>query len=130
MEAEVIVPFTFFAFLAAVILVPIWLKERTKRSAHALISQAIEKGQPLDPALMRQLTDGVKPQQDRARRTLGSGVILLALAGGFVIGAFALEDFTGAVEGGMMVPAAILGALGTAFMLLAIVDYASKKKDQ
>ena len=80
--------------------------------------------------LMRQLTDGVKPQQDRARRTLGSGVILLALAGGFVIGAFALEDFTGAVEGGMMVPAAILGALGTAFMLLAIVDYASKKKDQ
>ena len=70
------------------------------------------------------------PQQDRARRTLGSGVILLALAGGFVIGAFALEDFTGAVEGGMMVPAAILGALGTAFMLLAIVDYASKKKDQ
>ncbi|MFO1017021.1 MAG: DUF6249 domain-containing protein [Hyphomonadaceae bacterium] len=130
MGADVFVPFVFFGFLAAVILVPIWLKERTKRSAHALISQAIEKGQPLDPALMRQLTDGVKPQQDRARRTLGSGVILLALAGGFVIGAFALEDFTGAVEGGMMVPAAILGALGTAFMLLAIVDYASKKKDQ
>lgn len=130
MGADVFVLFVFFGFLAAVILVPIWLKERTKRSAHALISQAIEKGQPLDPALMRQLTDGVKPQQDRARRTLGSGVILLALAGGFVIGAFALEDFTGAVEGGMMVPAAILGALGTAFMLLAIVDYASKKKDQ
>lgn len=130
MGADVFVPFVFFGFLAAVILVPIWLKERTKRSAHALISQAIEKGQPLDPALLRQLTDGVKPQQDRARRTLGSGVILLALAGGFVIGAFALEDFTGAVEGGMMVPAAILGALGTAFMLLAIVDYASKKKDQ
>ncbi len=130
MGADVFVPFVFFGFLAAVILVPIWLKERTKRSAHALISQAIEKGQPLDPALMRQLTDGVKPQQDRARRTLGSGVILLALAGGFVIGAFALEDFTGAVEGGMMVPAAILGALGTAFILLAIVDYAAKKKDQ
>ena len=130
MGADVFVPFVFFGFLAAVILVPIWLKERTKRSAHALISQAIEKGQPLDPALMRQLTDGAKPQQDRARRTLGSGVILLALAGGFVIGAFALEDFTGAVEGGMMVPAAILGALGTAFILLAIVDYAAKKKDQ
>ena len=130
MESDAFVPLVFFVFLGAIILVPIWLKERTKRSAHALISQAIEKGQPLDPALMRQLTDGVKPQQDRARRTLGSGVILLALAGGFVIGAFALEDFTGAVEGAMMVPAAILAALGTALMLLAIVDYASKKKDQ
>ena len=29
-----------------------------------------------------------------------------------------------------MIPAAILGALGTAFILLAIVDYAAKKKDQ
>ncbi len=34
MDAEVFVPFVFFGFLAAVILVPIWLKERTKQSAH------------------------------------------------------------------------------------------------
>lgn len=131
MGADVFVPFTFFIFLAAVILIPIWLRERTKRSAHALISQALERGQPLDPALMRQLTEGsAKPQPDRARRTLGSGVILLALAGGFVIGAFAIDDFTGAVEGAMMVPAAILGALGIAFILLAVVDYAAKRKEQ
>lgn len=131
MGADVFVPFVFFGFLGAVILVPIWLKERTKRSAHALISQALEKGQPLDPALLRQLTESgsVKPPKDRARSTLGSGVVLLALAIGFVIGAFAMEDFTGAVEGGMMVPAAILGALGFAFILLAIVDYSAKKKE-
>ena len=129
MGAEILVPFTFFAFLAAVILVPVWLKERTKRSAHALISQALEKGQTLDPALMSQLTEGAKAPQDRARRTLGSGIILLALSGAFVIGAFAVEDFNG-VEGGMMVPAAILGALGVAFTLLAIIDYAAKKKEQ
>ena len=131
MGVEFLIPFTFFVFLAAVILVPIWLKERTKRSAHALISQALEKGQTLDPMLMRQLTEGsIKPQQDRARRTLGSGVVLLALAFGFVIAAFAVEDFTGATEGAFMVPAAILGALGVAFTLLAIIDYAAKKKEQ
>lgn len=129
MDAEIFVPFTFFGFLAAVILVPIWLKERTKRSAHALISQALERGQQLDPALLRQLTEGNKPVRDRARSTLGAGVILLALAGGFVIGAFAVNDFSGSVEGGMLVPAAILGALGIAFTLLAIIDYASKKKE-
>ncbi|MBY0566748.1 MAG: hypothetical protein K2P70_05520 [Hyphomonadaceae bacterium] len=128
MGADVFVPFVFFGFLAAVILVPIWLKERTKQSAHQLLSQALEKGQQLDPALMRQLTEGQKQQQDRPRRTLGSGVVLLALAIGFVAANF-LDggDFTG---GALLTAAVILGSLGAAFILLAIVDYASKKKDQ
>jgi hypothetical protein len=133
MDGGLFVVFVFFGFLAAVILVPIWLRERTKQSAHALISQALEKGQSLDPALMRQLTEGsARPQQDRARRTLGSAVVLLALAGGFVGAGFAVEMISGAEEalGGMLIPAAILGALGTAFLLLAIIDYASKKKEQ
>ncbi len=128
-----LIPFIFFGFLAAVILVPIWLRERTKQSAHHLISQALERGQTLDPTLMRQLTEGTGRQQpDKARRSLGSGIVLLALAGGFVGAGFVVEDISGASEafGGMMVPAVILGALGTAFILLAIVDYATQKKDQ
>jgi hypothetical protein len=133
MDAEVFVPFVFFGFLAAVILVPIWLKERTKQSAHQLISQALEKGQSLDPALMRQLTEGMAKQEpDKARRSLGSGVVLLALAIGFVVAGYAMDGFdpSGMAQNGMLVPAAILGALGLAFILLAIVDYATKKKDQ
>lgn len=132
MDAEIFVPFTFFAFLGAVILVPIWLKERTKQSAHQLISQALEKGQQLDPALMRQLTEGQKQQQDRPRRTLGSGVVLLALAMGFVGASFLSGGFdaSGYAGNGMLTAAVILGALGSAFILLAIVDYATKKKDQ
>lgn len=130
---ELLIPLGFFVFLAAVILVPIWLREKTKQSAHNLISQALEKGQQLDPALLRQLTEGgQKPPQDRARRTLGSGIVLLALAGGFVGAAYFTGDFdpTGHAEGGIMTAAIILGALGAAFILLALVDYASKKKDQ
>jgi hypothetical protein len=127
-----LIPFIFFGFLAAIILVPIWLRERTRQSAHHLISQALERGQTLDPNLMRQLTEGGKPPQDKARRSLGSGIVLLALAGGFAGAAYWVGDISGAPEafGGMMVPAVILAALGTAFILLAIVDYATKKKDQ
>lgn len=128
-----LIPFIFFGFLAAVILVPIYLKERTKQSAHALISQALEKGQTLDPSLIRQLTENQRPQQqqDRARRTLGSGVVLLALAGGFAAAAMLMDGFdpSGAAENGMMIPAVILGALGVAFLLLALIDYTLKKKD-
>lgn len=130
MDAEVFVPFVFFGFLAAIILVPIWLKERTKQSAHQLISQALEKGQQLDPALMRQLTEGARQEQDKARRSLGSGVVLLALAGGFVVAGYFVGGYADEAFNGMMVPAAILGALGLAFILLAIVDYATKKKDR
>lgn len=130
MDAEVFIPFLFFGFLAAVILVPIWLKERTKQSAHQLISQALEKGQPLDPQLMRELTQVGRQEQDRARRSLGSGVVLLALAAGFVVAGYFVGGYADEAFNGMMVPAAILGALGLAFVLLAIVDYASKKKDR
>ncbi len=137
MDASDFVPIVFFAFLAAIILVPIWLRERTKQSAHNLISQALEKGQPLDPALMRELTQataaGAKGNApDRARRSLGSGVVLLALAGGFVAAGFAIGGMPGAGDAlnGMMVPAAILGALGLGFIVLAVVDYSAQKKDQ
>ena len=131
MDADVFVPFLFFGFLAAIILVPIYLRERTRQSAHHLIAQALEKGQQLDPALMRTLTEGQKKPQDKARSSLGAGVVLLALAGGFGVAGYIIGQTTGAEEafGGMMVPAVILGALGIAFVLLSIVDYATKKKD-
>lgn len=127
---EVLIPLTFFGFLAAIILVPIWLREKTRQSAHQVLSQALERGQTLDPALMRELTEANRragPKPDQPRRTLGSGVVLLALALGFVGANFASEgDFTG----GMMIAAMILGALAIAFLLLAAVDYMTKQKEQ
>lgn len=127
---EMLIPIAFFVFLGAIILVPIYLRERTKQSAHHLISQALEKGQPLDPETMKQLmtTQGGNQranQVDRPRRTLGWGVVLLALAGGFVAAFYG----TNADNDGFLIAASILGALGGAFTLLAIVDYITKRKD-
>lgn len=121
----------FLLFLAAIILVPIYLRERTRQSAHHLIAQALEKGQTLDPAVMKVLTDGQKKPRDKARSSLATGVVLLCLAGGFVAGGFAISQISGAEEAlfGMMIPAAILGALGAAFTLLAMVDFATQRKD-
>jgi hypothetical protein len=39
-------------------------------------------------------------------------------------------DPSGFAGDGMLTAAVILGALGAAFILLAIVDYSTKKKDQ
>ncbi|MGE0739810.1 MAG: hypothetical protein AB7O98_00595 [Hyphomonadaceae bacterium] len=130
MDADVFVPFVFFGFLGAVILVPILAKERTKRSAHDLIGRAMERGQALDPALVQQLSQSMLEEGGRARKSLGSGVVLLALAGGFVAAAYVVDGFDpgGDAHRGMLIPAVIMGSVGAAFLLLAIIDYATKKR--
>jgi hypothetical protein len=131
MDAEIFVPFTFFAFLAAIILGPVIIKERTKRSAHELVSHALERGQTLDPTLVAQLTQNMLDEGNRARKSLGNGVILLALAGGFAGAGFMIQGIDGDSDGiyGMGIPAVILGAVGAAYILLAIFDYATKKRN-
>jgi len=130
MEAEIFVPFVFFGFLAAIILVPILAKERTKRSAHDLVSQALARGQNLDPALVQQLTQNLLEEGNRARKSLGNAVVLLALAGGFVAAGYVLNGLEGDGEAmyAMGIPAVILASVGVAFLLLAIIDYATKRR--
>ncbi|ANP47442.1 hypothetical protein [Candidatus Viadribacter manganicus] len=132
MDAEIFVPFVFFGFLAAIILVPQLSKERTKRSAHDLVSQALSRGQNLDPTLVQQLTQNLLDEGNRARKSLGSAVILLALAGGFIATGYVMDGFDpgGDARHGMWIPAIILGSVGTAFLLLSIIDYATKRRAQ
>ena len=131
MEAEIFVPFVFFGFLAAIILVPVLAKERTKRSAHDLVSQALARGQNLDPTLVQQLTQNLLDEGNRARKSLGNAVVLLALAGGFVAAGYVLNglDHDGDAMHAMWIPAVILGSVGVAFLLLSIVDYATKRRN-
>ena len=49
------IPIAFFAFLALVILVPMWLRHRTRAQALQVISDAIAKDRPADAALVEQL---------------------------------------------------------------------------
>lgn len=126
MGPEIFVPLVFFAFLGAVIIVPIMARERTKRSAHDLISQAMARGQAVDPALISQLSENMAHEGNNARRTLGRGVILLALAAGFLGAGYVSGGWHDAHD--MAVPAVIAGALGAAFILLAVIDYATKKR--
>ena len=129
MEADVFVPFVFFTFLAIVIVGPVLVKERTKRSAHELVGQALARGQQLDPALVSQLTQNMLDEGNRARKTLGNGVILLALAGGFVGAGYVASGFDSDAMQGFMIPAVIEGAVGLAFLLLAIVDYMTTRRE-
>ncbi|NWG53907.1 MAG: hypothetical protein HXY28_09325 [Hydrogenophilaceae bacterium] len=128
---EVLVVLIVFGSIAAMIVLPMWFREKTKQSAHRLLAEAIARGEKVDPDLIARLSDPPAKQHDRPRRTLGSAVILLALAGAMTGSAYFSGDFdpSGHAFGGQMTAAAILGALGLAFLILAIVDYNSKRNE-
>lgn len=117
------------AGLVALIVLPIWFKERTKQSAHKLLSEALARGEKIDTDVIAQLSSPPERETKRPRRTLGSAVILLALALAMGASAYFTSESTGGVYAwsGQMTAAAILGALGLAFLILAIVDYNSNR---
>jgi hypothetical protein len=125
MDADIFVPFLFFGFLTAVIVIPIMARESTKRSAHQLVSQAIARGQPLDADLIERLSQDAIYDANRARKSLGNGVILLALAIGFYL-AGRVSGWHG--DDGWAVPSIIMGSVGLAFLALAVFDYIVKKR--
>jgi drug/metabolite transporter (DMT)-like permease len=65
-----------------------------------------------------------------ARKSLGRGVVLLALAAGFVGAGFMINGIDGDSHAvyAMGIPAVILAAVGAAYLLLAVIDFATRKK--
>ncbi|MGE5567010.1 MAG: DUF6249 domain-containing protein [Parcubacteria group bacterium] len=83
MDADILVPISFFLFLAAIILVPGYLRSREKQRLHDTLRLAYEKGQPVPPEMIEALqTDRARPQPDRDLRR---GIVLLCIALAMVV---------------------------------------------
>jgi hypothetical protein len=83
MDVEILVPIAFFAMIAAIVLVPGWLRSREKERLHETLRLAYEKGQPVPPEMIEALqTDKARPAPDRDLRR---GVIMLAVAAALVV---------------------------------------------
>ena len=124
---EVMIPIMFFAMIAAIVIVPTWLKSKERQDMQATLRASLDKGQPLPPEIIDALTrQTVKPPAS-ASRDLRTGVILLALA----VGIAATFSFIGYQFGeskawGFGAFAAIPGAMGLAFITLSFFN---KNKD-
>ena len=83
MDVEILVPIAFFAMIAAIVLVPGWLRSREKERLHETLRLAYEKGQPVPPEMIEAL------QSDKPRaapdRDLRRGVILLCVAAAIAV---------------------------------------------
>ncbi|MBK1968929.1 MULTISPECIES: DUF6249 domain-containing protein [Brevundimonas] len=123
---EVFIPLAFFAMIAAIVVVPSWLKSRERREMQATLRASIEKGQPLPPEVIEAISKENTKEQATAARDLRTGVVLLAVAIGIALFGYAVSfaemDAFYPIAGGAAIP----GMIGLAFIVLSFFN---KNKD-
>jgi hypothetical protein len=102
---EVIIPvvaiiFTFTA-LTVIILAPLLLRSVDRNRLHNTLNKAFDSGKELPPEIVQALTAGVKPSPYRDLRI---AVILLAIAGGFIVLGLCIDQIDGAGSHGALFP--------------------------
>lgn len=126
MGAEIFVPLGLFSMIAAIVVVPTWLKARTQREMQATIRHAIEKGQTLPVELIEAVAKQYERRRATAHSDLRAGVLWLALALGVgttfgILGSVYDTDLYGFAAW-----AAIPGFIGAA---LIVLSFFNKTKD-
>lgn len=123
MDAEIFVPIGFFAMIAAIVIVPNYLRVRERQEMQATVRAAIEKGQPLPPELVEALSKDVRSRTvSSAHRDMRIGVILLAVAAGIALTGIALGGINDNAMFGTVSGAAIPGMIGLAFVILSFFN--------
>jgi hypothetical protein len=126
MGPEIIGPLSFFACIAAIVIVPRYFKSKEREQMQATIRAAIEKGQPLPPEVLDAMTRNVR-MRPSSQSDLRAAIVWLAwglgIAGFFIAGSYAWDND--------MLPLAYFGAIpifiGAAYLIMALMN---AKKDK
>ena len=107
MDVEILVPIAFFAMIAAIVLVPRWLRSRDRQRLLDTMRVAYERGQPVPPDLVDSLQfDERSAKPSSPDRDLRSGIILVGVALAFITLGLVINQIEGDRE------AWIIGAVG------------------
>lgn len=120
---DILVPLGLFGMIAAIVIVPNYLRIRERREMQKTVRAAIDKGQPLPPELIEALSKDVRVRKvSSAHRDLRIGVILLAVAAGISLTGVALGGINDNAMFGTISGAAIPGMVGVAFIILSFFN--------
>lgn len=126
---EMLIPITFFCMIAAIVIVPRYLRTRERQAMQETLRTAYQNGQPVPPELIDALTsdsrgrDYPTPYRD-LRRGIVWLAVGLAIAGiGYAISFEEREAFYP-----MMGAAVFPGVIGLALILLGLVGLAARPK--
>ena len=120
MNEEILIPLAFFAFLAAIIILPQYYRSKSRERLMDTVRIAYDKGQPVPPELIDVLQRddrfGVKTAPERDLRR---AIVLIGVALGLCVFGALLYPIAG-YEGmfGLLGGAAIPGFIGIGFLLL------------
>jgi Na+/H+ antiporter NhaD/arsenite permease-like protein len=115
---EILIPLTFFAMIAAIVIGPRYLKSLERRKMADTLRAAIDKGQPLPPEVINLLTADARPPAS-PQRDLRRGVILVAVALGLVVMGLVVGQGEPDATYPMIGVAAIPGFIGLALIAIA-----------
>lgn len=82
---EILIPLTFFAMIAALVIVPRYFKSQERQKMAETLRAAIEKGQPLPTEVIEAMSSNVRSPglPPSPQRDLRTGVIWLSIGVGF-----------------------------------------------
>jgi hypothetical protein len=125
---EILIPITFFALIAAIVLGPRFFKSRETMRMQDTMRLAVEKGQPMPPEVIDAVARAINVLPTRTR-DIRRAVVLLAVAASFAtIGLIAqyYSDSDGNAGPILWGIATIPGFIGLAFLGLGLT---SKSRD-
>ncbi len=117
----------FWTFVAAVVLVPVYLKYQDRQRMHETLRIAFAKGQPVPPELITALQSNIAPRQPstpesdlrRAVVLIAVGLGLVGLGYGLWYGLMSVSETAAYISGGSVAGAgAIPGLIGVAHLVL------------
>lgn len=127
MGVEIFVPLGFFVMIAAIVIVPGYLKSKERQKIQETLRVAYEKGQPVPPEVLEAMTRDIKPAVS-PYRDVRRGVVLMAIAGALAAVGAAHGYYEGVDETwGWFAAAAFPGFVGLAFLLLGLLTPRERK---
>jgi hypothetical protein len=122
---EILIPITFFAMIAAIVIVPRYLKSQERQKLQETLKSSIEHGAPIPQEIIDIITRDVKPPPS-PYRDLRGGILWLGVAVGFAALGFAVSFEEPDALYPMLGVAAFPGFIGLALIILSFVSSGRK----
>ena len=95
MDAEIFIPISLFAMIAAIVIAPRYFKSRDRQRLLDTLRVAYDRGQPVPPELFDALTAAEMKSESSPDRDLRAGIIMIGVALAFVVLGYGLDYSTG-----------------------------------